>query len=58
MKVIPQELLTKKELAHRLRISTRKIELDPHWPSIKFGRTIRYDWGDVLEYLKKETAEK
>lgn len=50
--MIPGELITKKELAKRLRISTRKIELDPDWPSVRFGRTVRYDWGDVMAYLK------
>jgi hypothetical protein len=53
---IPGELITKKELAQRLRISTRKIELDPHWPSVRFGRTVRYDWGEVMAYLKGKSA--
>lgn len=51
----PQELITKREVAQRLRISTRKIELDRHFPAIRFGRTIRYSWPDVLEYLKSHS---
>ena len=52
----PDELLTKKEVAKRLRISPRKIELDPNWPCFRFGRTVRYSWPDVLEYLKGGSA--
>ena len=35
---IPTELLTKKELAQRVKISQRKIELDKDLPKIKWGR--------------------
>jgi hypothetical protein len=52
---LPGELITKKELAQRLRISTRKIELDRNFPCVRFGRTVRYDWKDVVEYLKGGT---
>lgn len=48
---IPSELLTKKELAQRVKISQRKIELDKDLPKIKWGRTVRYDWAVVLNYL-------
>ena len=48
---IPTELLTKKELAQRVKISQRKIELDKDLPKIKWGRTVRYDWAAVLNYL-------
>jgi hypothetical protein len=57
MTTYPKEtegLLTKIELAKRLRISPRKIELDPNLPRIKWGRTVRYDWGKVLAYLEGE----
>ena len=47
-----QELLTKKELARRLRVSERKIELDQTLPRIRWGRTVRFDWNEVLEFLK------
>lgn len=49
---IPDYLLTKKELAKRLRISERKIEMDGNIPQIRWGRSIRYDWVEVLEYLR------
>jgi hypothetical protein len=54
---IPGELITKKELALRLRISTRKIELDPQFPCVRFGRTVRYSWPDVLSYLQNNTSD-
>lgn len=53
---LSDELITKKELARRLRISQRKIELDLKMPTIRWNRTVRYDWQDVVEYLKGGTA--
>lgn len=49
---IPSELLTKKELAQKLKTSQRKIELDPNLPKIQWGRNVRYDWSEVMAYLK------
>lgn len=54
---LSQELLTKKELARRLRVSERKIELDQTLPRIRWGRTVRFDWNEVLEFLKSENHE-
>jgi len=34
----PSELLTKKELARRLKVSEKKIELDTQLPRIRSGR--------------------
>jgi len=48
------ELLTKKELAKRLRVSERKIELDTDLPRIRWGRTVRFDWGEVIGFLKDQ----
>ncbi|WP_200393118.1 hypothetical protein [Roseibacillus ishigakijimensis] len=48
------EILTKKELAQRLRVSERKIEMSKDIPSIRWGRSVRYDWNDVLAYLKQK----
>jgi hypothetical protein len=53
---LPTELLTKKELAQKLKISQRKIEMDHKLPRIQWGRTIRYDWREVVEYLKGGNA--
>ncbi|GHC53006.1 hypothetical protein GCM10007100_19270 [Roseibacillus persicicus] len=47
-----ERLLTKKELAKRLRVSTRKIELDPNFPCIRWGSSVRYRWDAVLAYLE------
>lgn len=49
---LPHELLTIKELAQKLKISPRKIELDLELPRIRWGRTVRYDFREVMEYLK------
>ena len=49
-------LLTKKELAKLLRVSPRKIELDPSIPSIRWGRSVRYDWPTVLAYLHEQNG--
>ena len=49
---IPQEFLTKKEIACRLRCSTRKIELDLGFPKLQWGRSVRYSWPEVVAYLK------
>lgn len=49
---IPEFLLTKKELAKRLRSSERKIEMDEAMPRIRWGRSVRYDWAEVVNHLK------
>ena len=49
---LPDELLTKKELALKLKISQRKIEMDHKLPRIQWGRNVRYDWREVVAYLK------
>ena len=54
--VLPKELLTKKEIARRLRISVRKIETTD-FPRYKFGRTVRYSWPEVLSYVKEESSK-
>ena len=55
-KEFPSELLTKKELAKRLRISSRKIELDSEMPCIRWGRNVRYDWQEVIAYLRGQSV--
>jgi hypothetical protein len=51
---IPTELLTKKELAKRAKVSQRKIELDKDLPKIQWGRSVRYDWAAVWNYLQQQ----
>lgn len=51
---IPTELLTKKELAKLTKVSQRKIELDKDLPKIQWGRSVRYDWVAVCNYLQKK----
>lgn len=54
------ELLTKKELAKRLKVCQRTIEVlcnDSKIPRIVFGRNVRYKWRDVLSALDNSEAE-
>ncbi len=49
----PNEVLTKRELAERLKVSTRTIE-NLHVPCLDLGyRSKRYVWSEVLEELRK-----
>lgn len=50
------ELLTKKELAKRLRVSERKIEMHTDLPRIRWGRNVRFDWQEVVEFLRTQRA--
>lgn len=50
-----QELLTKKELARRLKLCTRMIELmvnDKRIPVIRIGSAVRFNWNAVLIALE------
>ena len=48
----PNEVLTKRELAERLKVSTRTIE-NLHLPCLDMGyRLKRYVWSEVLEELR------
>ena len=49
----PTEILTKRELAERLKISVRSIE-NLHLPCLDMGyRLKRYVWSEVLEEIRK-----
>ncbi len=49
----PSEILTKRELAERLKVSVRSIE-NLHLPCLDMGyRLKRYVWSEVLEELRK-----
>ena len=54
-------LLTKGELADRLKVSTRTIDL---WvkerliPKIKINSSARFDWVDVVATLKGQNSSK
>ena len=50
----PNEVLTKRELAERLKVSTRTIE-NLHVPCLDLGyRSKRYVWSKVLKYLQNQ----
>jgi excisionase family DNA binding protein len=47
-------LLTKHELAERLRVSSRTVDVymrNKRLPFLKIGKTVRFRWTDVLEKL-------
>ncbi len=49
----PTEILTKRELAKRLKISVRSVE-NLHLPCLDMGyRLKRYVWSEVLEEIRK-----
>jgi len=52
---VSDALLTKGEIARRLRLSLRTIDewmRTKHLPYIKAGRTVRFRWEDVLSKLQ------
>ena len=52
----PNEVLTKRELAERLKVSTRTIE-NLHVPCLDLGyRSKRYVWSRVLKFLEERNA--
>lgn len=49
----PEEILTKRELAERLKVSMRSIE-NLHLPCLDMGyRLKRYVWSEVLQEIRK-----
>ena len=51
--------ITKLEMAKRLRVSSRTIEVwmrEKKVPFEKIGRTVRFHWGDVRTYLSRRNA--
>ena len=54
------ELITKTELAKRLKVSTRTIDLwvnENRIPKIKINSSARFDWDDVLDALKNQNQK-
>jgi len=54
------ELITKTELAKRLKVSTRTVDLwvnENRIPKIKINSSARFDWDDVLEALKNQNRK-
>ncbi len=48
------ELLTKHDVAHRLRVSCRTVDVymrTKRLPFLKIGKTVRFRWSDVIEKL-------
>ena len=50
------ELLTKEELAEKLKCSVRKIDKDlaNGLPKVKIGTLVRFDYNDVVEWYKNK----
>ena len=54
--VDPVEILTKKEVAERLKVSVRKVE-DLHLPTLRLGsRCNRYIWSEVVKHLQANNS--
>lgn len=54
------ELITKKEVARRLKVCARQVEIQTNKgiiPTIRIGRCVRYKWLDVLTALETQNAE-
>lgn len=55
------ELITKNQLAKKLKVSTRTIDIwvqKKYIPKIKVASSARFDWGDVVSQIKgQETAK-
>ena len=54
------ELINKTELAKRLKVSTRTIDLwvnEGRIPKIKINSSARFDWENVLTALKNANGE-
>jgi len=52
-----EQYISKIEMAHRMNVSTRTIEIWMHQqkvPFAKIGRTVRFHWGDVRELLSRQ----
>ena len=57
---VDPELLTKRELAKRMKVCERTIEVlcnDSKIPRIVFGRNVRFRWRDVLSALESYEVE-
>jgi excisionase family DNA binding protein len=57
---VDTELITKKEIAKRLKVCTRQVEVlanNGTIPVIRFGRLVRYKWQDVLSALENTEGE-
>jgi len=58
MKEAPtEELITKKEVAKRLKLCTRMIEImvnDGRIPVIRIGSSVRFNWNSVLSSLENQ----
>lgn len=52
----PEELLTRQELARKLRVSHSKLRDDGDLPCVRYGRNIRYSWPEVVAYLRSQTV--
>ena len=56
--VMPERLLLKPELAEYLHVTERTIENQEKkgLPSVRIGKSVRYDLSDVLAWLKNPRA--
>lgn len=53
----PDEIIEKPELAKRLRVSTRTVDVwmrEGRVPFLKISKSVRFRWGDVLDHLQRQ----
>lgn len=53
-------MLTRKELAERMRVTTRTVDrqVKNGMPYIKFGGSIRFDLDAVMKWLEEQSKKK
>jgi len=49
---VKEEMIDSKELSNRLKVSQRKVVADKGLPHVKWGRSVRYLWTEVVAHLK------
>ena len=53
-------MITKKQLAEKLQVTTMTINnlMNRGMPYIKIGKSVRYVWEDVFEWVKEQDSER
>ena len=57
--IITNELITKRELARKLRLCNRKIELMVNAgeiPVVRIGRSVRFEYNEVVAAIKADES--
>jgi excisionase family DNA binding protein len=59
MRVEVIKMLTRQELADYLKVHVRTIDnkVKGGMPSVKFGKSVRFELNDVLEWIKEQNEK-